>query len=55
MAFVLETSGIDRVKQFLRSGSRDARRAEVERQFEAACGLTLQQAEARWHAYLDER
>ena len=55
MAFVIETSGMDRVKQFFRSGSRDARRAEVERQFEAACGLTLQQAETRWHSYLDGR
>lgn len=53
LAYMLETGGVDRVKQFFRSGSREARRADIERQFGAAFEWMLADAETRWHAYLD--
>jgi hypothetical protein len=55
MRFLLDDRGMDRMKSFFRTGSRDARRAEIEREFSAAFGISLQDAEARWHAFLDAR
>ncbi len=55
VGFVIDDRGMDRMKSFFRAGSREASRAEIERQFSAAFGLTLPDAEARWHAYLDAR
>jgi hypothetical protein len=46
---------MDRMKNFFRTGSRDARRADIEREFSAAFDLSIADAETRWHAFLDAR
>lgn len=55
VAFLIEERGMDRVKNFFTTGSRTASVADIERQFSAAFGMTLQESETRWHGYLDAR
>ena len=53
--FVVDDRGMDRMKNFFRTGSRDAHRADIEREFDAAFGIALQTEEARWHTFLATR
>jgi hypothetical protein len=55
MRFVLDDRGMERMKAFFRSGSRDDKRAAIEREFSVAFGVSLQDAETRWHAFLEDR
>lgn len=50
--FMVESRGIEPMKQFFRNGSREARRADIERVFSAAFGMTLSDAEGQWHQFL---
>lgn len=43
------------MKTFFRNGAPDASRAEIERQFNAAFGIALHDAETRWHTYLETK
>ena len=52
LSFMLDSHGIEPMKQFFRNGSREARRADIEREFSAAFGITLSDAEGQWHQFL---
>ena len=49
---MVESRGIEPMKQFFRNGSREARRADIERVFSAAFGMSLSDAEGQWHQFL---
>ena len=55
MRYMLDDRGMEPMKAFFRSGSRDDKRADIEREFSAAFGSSLQDAATRWHAFLQER
>lgn len=55
VSFMVDDRGMDNVKTFFRACSRDAQSADIEREFTGAFGVTLQDAETRWHNYLDAR
>jgi hypothetical protein len=55
MRFVLDERGMEGMKAFFRSQSRDDKRAAIERDFSAAFGVSLQDVETRWHAFLQDR
>ena len=52
---MIDDRGMERMKAFFRTGSRDARRADIDREFNAAFGVSPQDAERRWHTFLDAR
>ncbi len=52
---MVDDRGMDNMKEFFRACPRDAPGVDIEREFTAAFGVTLQDAEARWHNYLDAR
>lgn len=53
--FMIDERGMEAMKAFFRAGSRDAKRADIEREFSAVFGMSMQDAETRWHAFLDAR
>jgi hypothetical protein len=55
MKFMLDDRGMEPMKAFFRTGSRSDTRAEIERGFSTAFGLSLQDAETRWHRFLQDR
>jgi hypothetical protein len=55
MKFMLDDRGMEPMKAFFRTGSRSDTRAEIEREFNTAFGLSLQDAETRWHRFLQDR
>jgi hypothetical protein len=50
--FLVDTRGIGPILTFFRTGNRLDSRATIERNFESAIGVTLQQAEQEWLAFL---
>jgi hypothetical protein len=55
VSFMVDDRGMDNMKVFFRACPRDAPGADIERAFTAAFGVSLQDAEMRWHTYLDAR
>jgi len=53
--FMIDDRGMERMKAFFRTGSREARRADIDREFNGAFGVSLSDAERRWHTFLDAR
>jgi hypothetical protein len=53
MSFMIDDRGMEPVRAFFAAGGRDARVADIDRQFTSAFGISLQAAEARWHGSLD--
>lgn len=52
VAYLMEVHGPDGVVALFAAGTRDDSRSRIEGDFQAAFGLTLAQAERRWHEYL---
>jgi hypothetical protein len=55
ISFMLDQSGAQAMKAFFQTSSRFDRLATIETRFRASFGASLQEAEARWHVFLEMR
>jgi hypothetical protein len=53
--FLLDALGMGRMQAFFRATSRDAGAADIDREFSAAFGMSLCDAEIQWHGFLAAR